>query len=78
MEVVDGRLRLIATLHDPTVILKILAHLRLCHSGQSLRLAHASLAPPRPDRIGSGAKRMPSCRRHEVACVLIRPVRRPD
>jgi putative transposase/transposase-like zinc-binding protein len=30
-----GRLRLIATLHDPAVIRKILAHLTLCHSGQS-------------------------------------------
>jgi hypothetical protein len=30
-----GRLRLIATLHDPAVIRKILAHLGLGHSGQS-------------------------------------------
>jgi hypothetical protein len=30
-----GRLRLIATLHDPAVIRKILAHLPRCHSGQS-------------------------------------------
>ncbi len=30
-----GRLRLIATLHDPAVIRKILAHLALVHSGQS-------------------------------------------
>ena len=30
-----GRLRLIATLHDPAVIRKILAHLDLAHSGQS-------------------------------------------
>ena len=30
-----GRLRLIATLHDPAVIRKILAHLALGHSGQS-------------------------------------------
>ena len=30
-----GRLRLIATLHDPVVIRKILAHLALGHSGQS-------------------------------------------
>jgi hypothetical protein len=40
-----GRLRLIATLHDPVVIRKILAHLALCHSGQS-----PGRAPP-----GSGA-----------------------
>ena len=30
-----GRLRLIATLHDPVVIRKILAHLALSHSGPS-------------------------------------------
>ena len=30
-----GRLRLIATLHDPAVIRKILAHRALSHSGQS-------------------------------------------
>jgi hypothetical protein len=30
-----GRLRLIATLHDPAVIRTILAHLALSHSGQS-------------------------------------------
>ena len=30
-----GRFRLIATLHDPAVIRKILAHLALSHSGQS-------------------------------------------
>ena len=30
-----GRLRLIATLHDPAVIRKILAHLDVAHSGQS-------------------------------------------
>jgi hypothetical protein len=30
-----GRLRLIATLHDPVVLRKILAHRALCPSGQS-------------------------------------------
>ncbi len=30
-----GRMRLIATTHDPAVIRRILAHLRLAHSGQS-------------------------------------------
>jgi len=30
-----GRLRLIATLHDPVVIRKLLAHLGVAHSGQS-------------------------------------------
>jgi hypothetical protein len=34
-----GRLRLIATLPDPAVVRKILAHLPLCHSGQSPGLA---------------------------------------
>ncbi len=38
-----GRLRLIATLHDPAVIRKILAHLDLAHSGQS-----PGPAPPAP------------------------------
>ena len=38
-----GRLRLIATLHDPAVIRKILAHLDLVHSGQS-----PGPAPPAP------------------------------
>jgi len=66
----------IATLHDPAVIRKIPAHLSLCHSGQSSGPPHPSLAPPRPDRIGSGARRTPSCRRREVAFVLIRLVHR--
>ena len=39
-----GRLRLIATLHDPAVIRKILAHLALSHSGQS-----PGPAPPASD-----------------------------
>jgi hypothetical protein len=44
-----GRLRLIATLHDPAVIRKILAHLGFAHSRQSPGPAHPSPAPPRPD-----------------------------
>ncbi len=40
-----GRLRLIATLHDPAVMRKILAHLDLVHSGQS----------PGPASLESGA-----------------------
>src|SRR4029450_1288478 len=52
-----GRLRLIATLHDPAVIRKILTHLALCHSGQSPGPPHPSPAPSRPDRIGSGRGR---------------------
>jgi hypothetical protein len=66
-----GRLRLIATLHAPAVIRKILAHRALSHSGQSPGPA------PRPDWIGSGARRTPSCWCREVAFVLIGPVRRP-
>jgi hypothetical protein len=50
-----GRLRLIATLHDPAVIRKILAHLGLAHSGQSPGPAPPSPAPPRPDRLLDGA-----------------------
>jgi len=43
-----GRLRLIATLHDPAVIRKILAHLGLAHSGQS-----PGPAPPASDAAAS-------------------------
>jgi hypothetical protein len=43
-----GRLRLIATLHDPAVIREILAHLGRSHSGQSP-------APPRPSPALKGA-----------------------
>ena len=38
-----GRLRLIATIHDPAVIREILAHLGLAQSGQS-----PGPAPPEP------------------------------
>ena len=38
-----GRMRLIATIHDPGVIRRILAHLGLSHSGQS-----PGPAPPGP------------------------------
>ena len=48
-----GRLRLIATLHDPAVIRKILAHLALATRGRVPAPPHPSPAPPRPDRIGS-------------------------
>jgi hypothetical protein len=37
---------------------------------------HPNLAPPRPDRIGSGVRRTPSCWRREVAFVLSRPIHR--
>jgi uncharacterized protein YbaR (Trm112 family) len=73
-----GRLRLITTLHDPAVIRKILAHLALSHSGQSPGPALTRPAPPpRPDRIGSGARRTPLCLRREVLFALIWPARRP-
>jgi hypothetical protein len=36
-----------------------------------------SLAPPRPDRNGSGTRRTPSCMRSEAPSALIRPVCRP-
>jgi len=42
-----GRLRLIATLHDPAVIREILAHLGCSHSGQS--------PGPAPAEPGGGA-----------------------
>ena len=42
-----GRLRLIATLHDPAVIRKILAHLALSHSVRS--------RGPAPPESGGGA-----------------------
>ena len=41
------RLRLIATLHDPAVIRKIIAHLALGHSGQS--------SGPAPPESGAAA-----------------------
>src|SRR5215475_15353665 len=43
-----GRLRLIATLHDPAVIRKILGHLALGHSGQS-----PGRAPPKSGAAAS-------------------------
>src|SRR5262245_21270858 len=69
-----GRLRLIATLHDPAVIRKILAHLALGHSGQSPGPAppESGAAASSTDRLG--AQRTPSCWRREVAFV---PIRRP-
>jgi len=67
-----GRLRLIATLHDPAVIRKILAHLPLCHSGQSPASPHASLAPPHPDRLLEGAADAVVPSRRDVAARLTR------
>ena len=50
-----GRLRLIATLHDPVVIRKILAHLALSHSGRVPAPPHPRPVPPHPDRLGRAA-----------------------
>ena len=58
-----GRLRLITTLHDPAVIRKILAHLRIAPSGQSPGPPHPRVQRRR-DLIGSSrARRGPSCLR---------------
>src|SRR5262245_43972958 len=43
-----GRLRLIATLHDPAVIRKLLAHLGMVRSGPS-----PGPAPPEPNAVAS-------------------------
>src|SRR4030095_16317463 len=51
----------------------LLEHDRRIGRGRVPAPAHPSPAPPRPDRIGSEARRTPSCRRREVAFVLIRP-----
>ena len=50
-----GRLRLIATLHDPAVIRKILTHLEIAPSGRSPALPPPSPEPPRPNLILEGA-----------------------
>jgi hypothetical protein len=47
---------LIVTLHDPTVIRRILVHVRIAPSGPTHGPAHRSPAPPRPDPIRSGAR----------------------
>ena len=55
-----GRLRLIATLHDPAVIRKIFAHTwGLAPQGRAPAPPLPSSAPPRPDRIGSREGRTP-------------------
>jgi hypothetical protein len=50
-----GRLRLIATLHDPAVIRKFLAHLGMARQGRVLVPPHPSLAALAPDPILEGA-----------------------
>jgi hypothetical protein len=49
-----GRLRLIATLHDPVVIRKLLAHLNMARSGPS-----PGPAPPCSIRAAAPARRPP-------------------
>ena len=52
--------------------------LDLSNTKSSRPVSSAGPAPPaRPDRIGSGARRTPSCLRREASFVLIRPVGRP-
>ena len=60
-----GRLRLIATLHDPAVIGKLLAHLGMAPSGPS----PANPPPPRPDRFRPGGR----CRARAASSVRTRP-----
>jgi hypothetical protein len=50
-----GRLRLIATLHDPAVIRKILAHMGVGPQGRAPAPPHRSPAASRPDRLLEGA-----------------------
>jgi hypothetical protein len=50
-----GRLRLIGTMHDPTVIRKILAHVGMAPSGRAPAPPQPSPAPPRPDLVLEGA-----------------------
>jgi hypothetical protein len=62
-----GRLRLIATLHDPAVIRNFLAHLGMAPSGPSPGPAHPSLAALPPDPIldgGGGGPRVSAATRH--------------
>jgi hypothetical protein len=67
-----GRLRLIASLHDPAVIRKILAHLGIAQ-GRTPAPSHLSQTPLRSDVILDGAV-PPSCLRGEAPSALIRPV----
>jgi hypothetical protein len=67
-----GRLRLIATLHDPAVIRALLAHLGIPVRAESRpRAARALIGCAR-------ARSTPSCLRGEVTSALIRPGHVPD
>jgi hypothetical protein len=72
----EGRLRLIATLHDPAAIRKILVHVGLAPSEPS-----GGPAPPAPGAaalIGSSMARWtPSWLRVQASSGLIRPVHLP-
>jgi hypothetical protein len=62
-----GRLRLIATLHDPAVIRKFLAHLGMARQGRVLVPPHPSLAALAPDPIlegGGGGRGASASTRH--------------
>jgi hypothetical protein len=65
-----GRLRLVATLHNPAVIQKILAHLPLCHAGQSpgLALSESGAAATRSDRATGAADAVVSAPRGHALC----------
>jgi hypothetical protein len=64
-----GRLRLIATLHDPAVIRKILAHLALSHSGPSPGPGPPeSGAAARSDRVTGAADAVVSAPRGHALC----------
>jgi hypothetical protein len=73
----DRGLRLIATLHDPAVIRKILAHLGIAPL-RAERRPRPTGARRRRALIGSSRARWtPSCLRGEASSALIRPVHLP-
>jgi hypothetical protein len=65
-----GRLRLIATLHDPAVIRKILAHLALSHSGPSPGPGppESGAAASSSDRVTGAADAVVSAPRGHALC----------
>ena len=65
-----GRLRLIATLHDPAVTRKLLGHLEMARSGRAPAPPRPNPTPPRPDRFGT--RRPPSCPRGAASSVRTR------
>jgi hypothetical protein len=71
-----GRLRLIATLHDPAVIRKILAHVGTASAWPSPSPVppRPSSPPPRPDLRPGAWGALATGRRREALITLIRPV----